>query len=542
LKASDLFVKTLENQGVQYIFGLPGEENLDLLESIRKSSIKFIVTRHEQAAGFMAATYGRLTGTAGVCLSTLGPGATNLMTAVAFAQLGGMPLVIITGQKPVIASKQAAFQIIDVVDMMRPITKMAKTLINAAEIPYDINEAFRCAEREKPGAVHLELPEDIARQDVLKTMMVENRHQIRPISPTEAIEKAAEVIRDAKHPLIMVGAGANRQKVRVALLRLVDQLKVPFFCTQMGKGVIDERHSLYLGTAALSENDYVHCAIDHADLVINVGHDIVEKPPFFMKPGGKKVIHINYTPAIFDELYFPQYEIVGDIAVSLSGLAEIIGAVSVCDLTYYQPLKQKMDQHITSRSDEEQFPLLPQFIIKQVRRALPDDGVVSLDNGMYKIWFARNYPCYEPNTILLDNALATMGAGLASAMAAKLVFPNRKVVAVCGDGGFMMNSQELETAIRMKIDIVVIVLVDDALGMIRWKQQEMGFPEYALSYNNPDFQKYGVQGIRITEAHEFYPVLQKCLDSSGVFLIEVPIDYRENHRVFNEELSRLECK
>lgn len=323
IKAADLFVRALENEGVEYIFGIPGEENLDFLNSLKDSGIKLILTRHEQAAGFMAATYGRLTGRPGVCLSTLGPGATNFVTAAAYAQLGAMPMLMITGQKPIKKSKQGRFQIVDIVDMMRPITKYTRQIVNGNNIPSAVREAFRMAVEERPGAVHIELPEDIAREQVEYRLYMVKQVR-RPDANGKAIQDAVNMIHRAKYPLLLIGAGANRKRTGIALKRLIENTGIPFFNTQMGKGVVDERHPLFLGTAALSENDYLHCAINKADLIINVGHDVVEKPPFFMKPGGKEVIHINFLSSAVDEVYFPQLNVVGDIATTVNHLNRYI--------------------------------------------------------------------------------------------------------------------------------------------------------------------------------------------------------------------------
>src|SRR5688500_2267712 len=293
-KASDLFVAALEAEGVEYVFGIPGEENLDLLESLRTSTIQLVLTRHEQAAGFMAATWGRLTGRAGVCLSTLGPGATNLVTAAAYAQLGAMPMLMITGQKPIRSSRQGHFQIVDVVDTLRPLTKYTRQLVAAESVPARVREAFRRAEEERPGAVHLELPQDIAGDDTAAALIAAS-YSRRPVAEEKAIARAAEAIAQAKHPLLMIGAGANRKTVAEALCRLIGKLRIPFFTTQMGKGVLDETDPLWLGNAALSDGDFVHRAIDAADCIVNIGHDVIEKPPFFMREGRRTVIHVNYA-------------------------------------------------------------------------------------------------------------------------------------------------------------------------------------------------------------------------------------------------------
>ncbi|MHA2394054.1 MAG: acetolactate synthase large subunit [Promethearchaeota archaeon] len=545
MKASELFVKSLENEGVQYIFGIPGEENLDLLEALRKSSIKLVLTRHEQAAGFMAATYGRLTGKCGVCISTLGPGATNLVTAAAFAQLGGMPMLIITGQKPIKKSKQGRFQIINVVNMMKPITKNTVQIVNGNTIPTLVRESFRLAEEERPGAVHLELPEDIANEETQAHPM--ETHQVRrPIAEMKAVARAVEMIKNAERPLLLIGAAANRKRTQKMLKLFIDKTGIPFFNTQMGKGVIDERDALYLGTAALSDNDYIHCAINRADLIINVGHDVIEKPPFFMSEEGAKVIHINFFSANVDEVYFPQLEVIGDIANSIWQISEKIEKQPTWDFNYYlDTIKLQSDMFLTECSQHSQFPLVPQKIVADVRDILPPDGIVALDNGIYKIWFARNYKVYQQNTLLLDNALASMGAGLPSAIAAKLLFPERKVLAVCGDGGFMMNSQEVETALRLNLDLTVLILNDNAYGMIKWKQQARNFEEFGLDFNNPDFIKYaesyGAYGHRVNSTPDLKNLLKNCLESKGVHIIEVPVDYSENEKVLIRELQDKVC-
>ena len=544
MKASDLFVKALENEGVEYIFGIPGEENLDFLESLRGSSIKLILTRHEQGAGFMAATYGRLTGKPGVCLSTLGPGATNFVTCAAYAQLGGMPLVMLTGQKPIKKSKQGQFQIVDIVETMAPVTKLSKQIVNSYNIPSLTREAFRIATEERPGAVLLELPEDIAREEVEADLFTPKRAR-RPNADEQALETAIKMTEDAKMPLLLIGAGANRKRTSVALLNFIEKTGIPFFDTQMGIGVVDERHPLFLGTAALSNNDYLHCAIDKADLILNVGHDVIEKPPFIMERDGQKVIHLNFSGAQVDQVYFPQLEVVGDIANSISQITERIKNQKHWDFSYFMKIKQEVDKHVAEVSDCNSFPITPQRLVSDVRNALPDDGIVALDNGIYKVWFARNYKAHQPNTLLLDNALATMGAGLPSAMLSSLIYPKRKVVAVCGDGGFMMNSQELETAVRLKLNLVVVILNDAAYGMIKWKQKGMGFDHYGLDFGNPDFVKYaecyGAKGHRISKCPELKDRIDSCFKEGGVHIIDVPVDYSENEKVLIDELKSKSC-
>jgi acetolactate synthase-1/2/3 large subunit len=533
MKASDLFVKALEAEGVRCVFGLPGEENLDLLESMRASGVRFVVTRHEQAAGFMAATWGRLTGRAGVCLATLGPGATNLVTAAAYAQLGGMPMVMVTGQKPIKASKQGHFQIVDVVGMMRPLTKSTRTLVSAEHVSSAVREAFRRAEEERPGATHLELPEDVARESTDTAPLAPSVHR-RPVADEASIASAVDAIASARRPLLMIGAGANRKLTSEMLRAFVDRVEMPFFSTQMGKGVVDETHPLWMGTAALSDGDFVHRAIEASDCIVNVGHDVIEKPPFVMRDNRRTVVHLNFSSAEVDPVYFPQVEVTGDIANAVWRIAEGVGPRAHWDFTPFERARAGLDAQLARGLDDDRFPIYPARLVAEVRRAMPDDGIVCLDNGMYKLWFARYYRCRRPNTLLLDNALATMGAGLPSAIAARLVHPRRKVLAICGDGGFMMNSQELETAVRLRLDLTVVVVRDDGYGMIRWKQGQMGLPDYGMELGNPDFvryaESYGAHGHRPASATEFGATLARCLESGGVHVIDLPIDYSDNAR------------
>ena len=543
-KASDLFVQALEAEGVDHIFAVPGEENLDMVESLRNSSIKLVLTRHEQGAGFMAATYGRLTGKTGVCMATLGPGATNLATPAAYAHLGGMPLLMITGQKPIKKSKQGQFQIIDVVGLFEPICKMSKQIVHGDTIPSLVREAFRLSEEERPGAVLLELPEDIAAEDCTEHVMTPHKRYYA--SPSDvSIDEAVTLIKAAKMPLILIGAGANRQNVRTAMCDFVHSTRIPFFVTQMGKGVVDERSSLFLGTAALSAGDYLHCAIERADLIINIGHDVIEKPPFFMEEGGKKVIHINYKSAQVDQVYFPQLEVIGDLAASVETLKDKLGGEVEFDRSYFDMIKHAIDVHIEEGANDARFPIIPQRFVADIRKVMGDEDIIALDNGIYKIWFARNYKAYQSNTVLLDNALATMGAGLPSAMMAAMLNPDRRVMAICGDGGFMMNSQEVETAIRLGLNLVVTVLNDNSYGMIRWKQASAGFADWGLEFNNPDFVKYaesyGATGHRVTCAKDIVPTYEKAFSTGGVHLVELPVDYSENQKVLIDELAKKVC-
>jgi acetolactate synthase I/II/III large subunit len=540
MNGAQLLVAALENEGVKRIFGVPGEENLDLLEALRRSSIELVLTRHEQAAAFMAATHGRLTGEAGVCLTTLGPGALNLTTGAAYAQLGAMPMVMITGQKGVLSRKQARFQIVDIVSTMTPLTKMAQRIIGTATIPSTVREAFRTAREERPGPVHLELPEDIAAAPAPQAPLVPPHPTAMPVANPEALDRAAQLIREARFPLVMLGAAASRPRLAGALSDFVRRLQIPFFNTQMGKGSVTGGSGLYMGTAALSARDYVHECIDRADLIICIGHDTVEKPPFLMGSGGPTVLHVGYLPATVEEVYFPNAELVGDIGPSLSLLADRLeGKLERAGALL--PLRERILARVAARAEERRYPLTPQRIVHDVRQVMPEDGIVCLDNGMYKIWFARNYRTRIANTLLLDNALATMGAGLPSAMMAAMLHPERRVLAVCGDGGFMMSSQELETAVRLGLELVVLILEDNAYGMIRWKQAAEGFADFGMTFGNPDFVAYakafGMQGARVESADGLIPALEAAFAGGGMQLIVVPVDYSENMRVLVEELA-----
>ena len=539
MNGADLLVAALENEGAEQIFGIPGEENLAMVEALRRSSIRLVITRHEQAAAFMAATHGRLTGRPGVCLTTLGPGALNLTTGAAYALLGAMPMVMITGQKGILSRKQARFQVVDMVSTMRPLTKMAHQIVSPATIPALVRDAFRVAQQERPGPVHLELPEDVAGEPAPKVPLV-TPHPIEvPVAQPNALDRAAALILKAERPLIMLGAAASRPRLSSALSDFVRRLQIPFFNTQMGKGSVAGGSGLYMGTAALSERDYVHDAIDRADLIIAIGHDTVEKPPFLMGHKGPIVLHVGYLPATIEEVYFPHAELIGDVGLSLGALAERLeGRLSKAGALL--TLREEILAHIEARADESRYPLIPQRIVHDVRKVMPEDGIVCLDNGMYKIWFARNYRTRVANTLLLDNALATMGAGLPSAIMAAMLHPDRCVLAVCGDGGFMMNSQELETASRVGVNLVVLILQDNAFGMIRWKQAADGFPDFGMTFGNPDFvayaSAYGVKGSRVQSADDLVPALETAFAEGGVHVVAVPVDYAENSRVLIHEL------
>jgi acetolactate synthase-1/2/3 large subunit len=538
-KGSDLLVAALENEGVERIFGVPGEENLDVVESLRRSRIELVLTRHEQGAAFMAATYGRLTGKPGVCIATLGPGALNFSTGAAYALLGAMPIILLTGQKGIMTSKQARFQIVDVVSSFAPLTKMSRRIVSPQTIPTIVREAFRVAQEERPGPVLLELPEDVA-GELTEDYPAIPVHQVEiPVAHPAALDRAAAMILKAERPLVMLGAAASRPRLADLLSDFISRTRIPFFNTQMGKGSVAGGSNLYMGTAALSERDYVHEAVDKADLIICVGHDTIEKPPFIMGPNGPTVIHIGYLGANVEEVFFPHAEVVGDVGPSLALLADRLEG-KLNNASALLALRDQILARIGDRADEERYPQTPQRIVHDVREVMPENGIVCLDNGMYKIWFARNYRTKVANTLLLDNALATMGAGLPSAMMAAMLYPERRVLAVCGDGGFMMNSQEMETAVRLGLNLVVLILVDNAYGMIRWKQAVDHFADFGLTFGNPDFIKYaeayGAKGSHVATADGLVPTLEAAFKSGGVQIVTVPVDYSENVRVLIDEL------
>jgi acetolactate synthase-1/2/3 large subunit len=541
MKASDLFVRQLEEEGVEYIFGLPGEENLDLLESIRTSSIKLIVTRHEQAAAFMAATYGRLTGKAGVCFSTLGPGATNLVTGIAHAQLIGAPLVSISGQKALRENRQARFQLIDVVSLMRPITKTSTSIVDPGTVPTILRNAFKLAQAERPGAVHVELPQDVASSETGAPLQKKG-YERRPAPDFKAIERAAELIDRAKYPLILLSSGANRKLIWRQLLEFVEKTGIYVVHTQMGKGVLSDASEYSLFATGMDNRDYFNCAIHRADLIMAVGYNIVEYPPYIWNQNlNKKIISVDFAEAEVDRYYNPDIEVVGDISCSLQRLGE---KITKKNGRIFKAFRESVDKKI-SQDFRKKYPLTPQEIVWHVRTVLSGDDILVLDNGIYKLWFSRLYKTYKPNTYLLDNALATMGAGLPAGIVAKMLNPGKNVIAVVGDGGFMMNSQELETAVRHNIPIVVLIVNDNGFGFIRWKQENMGFRSFGLDYSNPDFaryaESYGAAGMKVNKGDNLSELLRTALSQKRPVLIECPIDYSLNYETFSKEIELSVC-
>ncbi len=536
MKASDLFIQCLENEGVTKIFGVPGEENLDLLESLRKSKIEVLVTRNEQTAVFMAATYGRLTWHPGVALATLGPGATNMITGVAHAQLGGMPLIVITGQKPIKQSKQWLFQVLDVVNMMAPITKRSTSIANIHRIPATIRQGFKLAESERPGAVHIELAEDIARETTDQPLVPFPIEKIRrPVIDEKCLAELVERIKKAKHPIILVGWWANRKRISNYLTKFIEKTNMPFFTSQMWKWVVSELLPQCLWTAALTSDDYIHGAIDLADCIIAVGYDVIEKPTNVFHKKTIDLIHINFYTAEVDQLYSPNLEIVGDIANTFRQLYESSElSADLRDFSTIYAVQQKNKMLINQTTDEEyEHTLLgPRRLAKELRATLEPNDILALDNWLYKVWLARNYPAIMPNTVLLDNALATMGAWYSVALMAKILQPDRRVVCVVGDGWLMMNLGDLETVVKSGLDMVIIILNDNAFGMIKWKQHHMWLKDFALDLTNPDFCKladaFGAHFLKVEKADQFSELLNKGIRQKGVTLIEVAFEYPQD--------------
>jgi acetolactate synthase-1/2/3 large subunit len=426
--------------------------------------------------------------------------------------------------------------------MMGPITKFTHQMASSDNIPSRVREAYRLAEEEKPGATHIELPEDIADEHTESRPLPRSAVR-RPAADVKSIVQAVEALQNAKSPVLVIGAGANRKMTGKMLREFVEQTGIPFLTTQLGKGVIDERHPLFLGCAALSAGDFVHRAIEDSDCIVNIGHDVIEKPPFFMREGGPTVIHISTKTAEVDPVYFPQIEVIGDIANAIWQIREAITPNPAWCFDHMLGYRRAEVAHTDGLSGDSRFPVFPPHLVQQVRAAMPDDGIICLDNGVYKIWFARGYCAHQPNTVLLDNALATMGAGLPSAMMSAMLYPERKVMAICGDGGFMMNSQEMETAVRLGLNLTVLILNDSAYGMIRWKQANMGFSDFGLTYNNPDFVKYaesyGAIGHRVESAAHLKELLAHCRDTPGVHLIDCPVAYSENDQILNKDIKVL---
>tara|TARA_B100000686_G_scaffold354118_1_gene462747 strand:+ start:625 stop:2295 length:1671 start_codon:yes stop_codon:yes gene_type:complete len=545
MKASDLFIKCLEEEGVTKIFGIPGEENADFMLSLEKSKkIEFVLCRHEQAAAFMADTYGRLTGKAGVCLSTLGPGVTNLMTGLADANMDRAPVVAIIGQGSTKRLHKESHQIMDSISMVNPISKWAQTILTASNITEVVRKAFKVAETEKPGVTVIEFPEDIAKEEIndkpIKPALIR-----RPAADNRAINEALELIIDSKKPIILAGNGTIRKRASNRLRELVGNLGIGVINTFMGKGAVSVNDDHCLFTIGLGSGDYNNLAIDESDLVIAIGYDLVEYSPSAwnrIEGGKKKIIHIDYTPAEVDRDYLPNVEIISDLAGALFQLNKaLISKVKsqnlpLFDIKSREKSRLKMLNHLNKNNHDNAFPMKPQRILSDVRKIMDDDDILLSDVGAHKMWVAREYNCPKPNTCLISNGFCTMGFALPGSIGAKMVFPDRKVISINGDAGFLMNVQDLETAVRNKINVVAVVWLDGEYGLIKWKQQvEFKGNHSDLKFENPDFsilaKSLNMWGTQIKSAEDFIPALEEAFKQKGPAIIGVPVDYSENMRL-----------
>ncbi|MDG2072019.1 MAG: acetolactate synthase large subunit [Pseudomonadales bacterium] len=536
MKASDLFVQCLEEEGIEYIFGVPGEENADFMMSLEKSEkIKFILCRHEQGAAFMAEVYGRLTGTPAGCLGTLGPGATNLITGVADANMDRAPMLVLTGQGSSERLHKESHQVMDVVAMFEPVTKWSQQVVNEHTIPEIIRKAVRLARSEKPGAVLIELPEDIASRETDKQPMTPIRYR-RPVVDDKALDRAWEVIKSAKRPVILAGNGCIRRRASKQLRQFCDTTGIGVISTFMAKGCVDMDADYCLYTIGLQAKDYTYLAIEAADVIITLGFDMVEYHPRLWNPNGDKtIVHADFLPAEIDENYHPEYEIVGDLAHTLWMLNERVteGGALAWDLSYQAKARSDMSAELSEYKDDTgPGPIKPQKVLWDTRQVMDADGVLMSDVGAHKMWIARHYQCHEPNTCLIPNGFCSMGFALPGAIAASLLYPDKHILSICGDAGFLMNVQEMETARRLNCNMTVMVWEDHMYGLIAWKQTGQFGRHTDLSFGNPDWmqlaQAFGWNGHFVNEAEALKPTLATALSEQGPSLVVLPIDYREN--------------
>ncbi|MEP7296268.1 MAG: acetolactate synthase large subunit [Burkholderiales bacterium] len=532
MKAAELFVKCLENEGVEYIFGIPGEENIDVMDALLDSPIQFVTTHHEQGAAFMADVYGRLAGRAGVCMSTLGPGATNLITGVADANMDRAPIVAIAGQGATTRLHKESHQILDLVSMFRPITKYAAQILEPQTVPEIVRKAFKVSQTEKPGGAFIDFPENVAEMSVDKTPI---RVQTASTShaPDHKLAQAAELIGAAKSPIILAGNGVIRQGAADALVSFAQTLRIPVANTFMAKGVVPFTNELSLGTIGMKAHDLPWFAFEKADVVICVGYDMVEYHPDMWNPDGSKtIIHIDALPAEVDERYIVAVGVLGDLRASLPAIAQRAAPQAA---GAFRAIRRAIVSDRAEFSQDTAFPIKPQKIVWDLREALAPDDIVVSDVGAHKMWMSRMYRAERPNTCIISNGFAAMGIALPGAIAAKLAYPDRKVVAVTGDAGFMMNSQEIETAIRMKTALVVLIWNDSEYGLITWHQLRHFGRSSHISFKNPDFVKYaesfGAAGYRVERAEDLLPTIKKALADDTVAIIDCRVDYSENMKL-----------
>lgn len=531
--AAHLIVRALEAEGVEYVFGIPGEENIHFVDALNDSSIRYVLVRHEQGAAFMAEIYGRLTGKAGVASATLGPGAINLQLGVADATTNSTPVVAITAQVGLDRIYKESHQVVDLVSLFRPITKWADLAPTALALPEMIRKAFKTAQTERPGAVYLAIPEDVESAPVPADLGPLPVNVVRPQDPSAAqIARAADVLARARRPIVLAGHGAGRAGAAAALVRFSERLGLPVATTFNGKGVFPDDHPHALGAVGFMRHDYVNFGFDEADVLISVGYELQEFDPVKINPNrDKEIIHLHRFPAEVDDHYPVAVGVHGDISRSLDALADAVPRRFELNGTG-EKIRRLMREELEQGRSEDGFPLSPRRVVADIRQAMGREDIVLADTGAVKMWMARMYPTYEPNTMLVSNGLSSMGFSVPGALAAKLAFPERKVLAATGDGAFLMNSQELETAVRERIPITVLVWVDDAYGLIEWKMDlELG-RHSGIRFGNPDFvayaESFGARGYRITSAGELLPTLRKALADETVSVIAVPVDYAAN--------------
>ncbi len=541
MKAAELFIKCLENEGIEYIFGIPGEENLDVMDALLDSPIKFITVRHEQGGAFMADVYGRLTGRAGVCLATLGPGATNLVTGVADANMDHAPLVAIAGQADTNRLHKESHQVLDLVQMFQPISKYSSRLLTPNIIPEVVRKAFKVAQTDKAGATFIEFPENIAKMEI-EDHPLPVKNPALPEPSMDRVSKAIEVISEAKEPLILAGNGVIRAKAWKQLADFAEKLNIPVANTFMAKGVIPFKHPMALGSAGLQAHDYISCGFDRADVIICVGYDLVEYHPYLWHPSrDRRIVHIDITPSEVDAYYPVTVGVVGDIKHSLVRIGELATPHTGHRM---RPLRDAMKEEMKACSEDEAFPVKPQKIIWDLRTAMDLEDIVVCDVGAHKMWVARMFRCEYPNTCIISNGFASMGIAVPGAIGAKLAYPERKVVAVTGDAGFMMNMQEIETAIRIGTPMVILIWNDSSYGLIKWKQENEFGRSSHVDFTNPDFvtlaESFGAKGYRIEQVGDLLPTLQKALADDTVSIIDCPVDYSENLKL-TDKLGEMVC-
>jgi acetolactate synthase-1/2/3 large subunit len=541
MKAAELVVRCLENEGVEYIFGIPGEENLDVMDALLDSPIRFITTHHEQGAAFMADVYGRLTGRSGVCLATLGPGATNLLTGVADANLDRAPLVAIAGQAATTRLHKESHQVLDLTRIFEPVTKYSASLLEPDIIPEVVRKAFKVSITPKQGATFIEFPENIASMEI-DAMPLPATYPINPEPPAGKVEQAAALISKANKPIILAGNGVVRAGAWQQLSDFAEQLNIPVANTFMAKGVIPFRHRCAMGSAGLQANDYTSCGFDRADVIICVGYDLVEYHPYLWHPTrDRSIIHIDNLPAEVDAHYPIAVAVAGDIRLSLSRVAE---KTRPHEGNHIRPLRERVVEEMNQHRNDTGFPVKPQKIIWDLRTAMGLKDIVVCDVGAHKMWMARMFRCEYPNTCIISNGFASMGIAVPGAVAAKLAYPERNVVAVTGDAGFMMNSQEIETAIRYQLPIVILIWSDSSYGLIEWKQMNEFKRTSNVHFDNPDFVKYaeafGAKGYRVESAEDLPTILEEALANDTVSIIDCPVDYRENVKLM-EQMGSLVC-